>query len=70
MKQRVIFNHGGRTYSGPVTSAANYSFDETAPNWYVEFVNDAQSAGRTGDPGYVKQLPDGVTNLRFEEIAE
>lgn len=76
--QRVIFNHGGKTYSGTVNSAANYPIrnldvdrdapDAYAENWYVEFHHDEKSAGPTGQAGYVKQVPDGVGNLRFEAL--
>jgi hypothetical protein len=68
---RVIFNHNGRTYSGTVDSRANWGPGRYNPelesDWYVEFTHDQQSAGRTGDPGYVKERPDGAKNLRFEE---
>jgi hypothetical protein len=79
MPEIVIIKHQGRVYRGPVQSKANYpisagqTFDmgrqtyanDIPENWYVEFTHDEKSAGRTGDPGYVKQVMDGVTSLTF-----
>lgn len=70
MTEIVTFRFQGRTYRGPVTSKANwgpgrYDNGASASDWYVEFTHDAKSAGRTGDPGYVKEIPDGVSGLTF-----
>lgn len=74
-KQRIVFDYGNKTYSGIVTANhgdqnAYHGGERIRPetNFYVEFVHDAQSAGPTGDPGYVKEQPDGVRNLRFEDV--
>jgi hypothetical protein len=75
----VVIKHGGRVYRGPVKSKANYPIRKGQPydmgkqtygedhpnNWYVEFTHDDKSAARTGDPGYVKQIPDGVSSVEF-----
>lgn len=65
MKEIVIIVFKGRTYRGPVTSKDNMAMPGEPDNWYVEFIHDQKSEGRTGDPGYVKQVYDQVSSLKF-----
>lgn len=56
----------GRIYGGSITAVENLSNDPAETNWRIEFVQDEESAGRTGDLGNYKQLSDGGAMIVYE----
>ena len=51
----TMFN--GKVYSGIISSYADYGCNGQSDR-YIEFVHNEESAGRTGDPGYIKEQYD------------
>jgi hypothetical protein len=57
MKTVIVKMSNGAIYRGPVSSLRDFG-TTNEPDRYIEFTHDAQSDGRTGDPGYLKEQYD------------